>query len=167
MQFGWPIADPPGSISTGLKFGALRTTTTPPHDHGGVDLAFGKVATEIYAAAPGQVTVSTAYDKLGGPAMIYIAHDEGFETRYMHLDPKDLRVKKGDVVERGDPIGQVGPLASGPHLHFEILENGARLDPEPILYAGVDPDVAAAGFGVGIGGILLAVATYYLLRRFL
>jgi murein DD-endopeptidase MepM/ murein hydrolase activator NlpD len=167
MQFAWPIAEPPSSIAAGLKFGALRTTTTPPHDHGGVDLAFGKVQTPVYAAAPGQVTVSTAYDKLGGPAMIYIAHDEGFETRYMHLDPQQLEVKKGDSVERGDLIGRVGPLSSGPHLHFEILDNGTRLDPEPLLYAGVDPEVAGAGLGVGLGGILLAAATYYLLRRFL
>ncbi len=165
MQFSWPIENPPASIAAGLKFGVPRTTTTPPHDHSGVDLAFNQVQTSVYAAAPGLVTVSTAYDKLGGPAMVYIVHDEGFETRYMHLDPQQLGVKKGDIVERGDFIGRVGPLASGPHLHFEILENGTRLDPEPLLYAGVSPDVAKAGFG--IGGVLAAVATYYLLRRFL
>ena len=50
----WPINPPPTDIPAGYKFGATRTTTTPPHAHGGTDM--GVLGDPVYAAESGTVT---------------------------------------------------------------------------------------------------------------
>ena len=61
--------------------------------------------------------------------VIYIAHAGGLETRYAHLSRIDVRM--GQVVTSGQLIGAVGSTgnSSGPHLHFEIRQNGAAVNP--------------------------------------
>lgn len=155
MNFLWPIpANLVGAVAAGLKFGAPRTTTNPPHDHTGVDLAWGEQGGEVYAAAAGTVTAANLVSGLGGPALIYIDHGNGWQTRYLHLDPT-FNVAKGDNVEAGQVIGWIGALSSGPHLHFEIAQDGARLDPETMLGA-------AAGVSLFGLGIALTIAYFWL-----
>ena len=57
---------------------------------------------------------------------------ENMETLYAHLD--SVVVKTGDRVRTGDSIGTVGETgrATGPHLHFELIQDGQHID--PILY---------------------------------
>lgn len=129
----WPIATPPTDIPAGYKFGAPRTTTTPPHPHGGLDM--GVLGEPVYAAEAGTVTFSGESSGLGG-LMVYIKHDGGWETRYMHLATGSILVKKGDVVAAGQQIAKVGTTgitSSAAHLHFEVLQNGVRIDPESVL----------------------------------
>jgi murein DD-endopeptidase MepM/ murein hydrolase activator NlpD len=65
--------------------------------------------------------------------MILISHGNGYSTVYAHLS-KQL-VKAGDQVKKGDLIGKMGSTgrSTGPHLHFEIRENGTPIDPQKIL----------------------------------
>lgn len=75
--------------------------------------------------------------KGGGAAggwMVSIAGDDGLETRYAHLiSPSPLSI--GQRVIAGTPIGSVGMsgAANGNHLHFEVLQNGVRVNPLPFI----------------------------------
>ncbi len=62
---------------------------------------------------------------------VEIDHGNGLKTRYAH-NQKNLKVRVGDQVRRGDTIAHVGSsgLAKGPHVHYEILLNGRAVDPE-------------------------------------
>jgi murein DD-endopeptidase MepM/ murein hydrolase activator NlpD len=62
-----------------------------------------------------------------------ITHGNGYATLYGHLH--DFTVKDGDLVQRGDPIAHEGTTgnSTGPHLHFEIRNQGGYLDPCPFL----------------------------------
>lgn len=52
---------------------------------------------------------------------------------YAHLD--EINVKKGNIVQRGQKLGRVGQTgnATGPHLHFEVIQNGRHINPEVYL----------------------------------
>jgi murein DD-endopeptidase MepM/ murein hydrolase activator NlpD len=95
--------------------------------HGGVDVraAYGS---DVPTAAAGRV-VSTGTQ--GGYGLtVVVEHAPGLRTRYAHLSASLVRV--GDEVTAGQPIGRAGRSgrATGPHLHFEVIQDGQRIDPE-------------------------------------
>ena len=98
--------------------------------HNGIDFKAPK-GTPVYAAARGKVT-AVGYTK-GYGNLITIQHQSGYVTRYGQLEA--FKVKPNQEVEPGDLIGTVGAtgLATGPHLHFEMLKNGKHLDPKPFI----------------------------------
>ena len=145
MNFSHPVpAYSDQTITSGLKFGAGRSTPTP-HVHKGVDLAWGHPGEPVQAAASGIVATAATTDVYGGPGIVEIDHGDGWKTRYLHLTNGN-QVAKGDTVVAGQTIGEIANLASGPHLHFEVLQSGTAVDPETVL-----------GAAVG-GGLLLAAA---------
>jgi murein DD-endopeptidase MepM/ murein hydrolase activator NlpD len=95
--------------------------------HNGVDLraAYG---TEVPTAAPGKVTF--AGERGGYGLLVVVEHPNGVETRYAHLS--SAAVQPGDSVAAGQTIGRVGSSgrSTGPHLHFEVLLDGKRVNPE-------------------------------------
>jgi murein DD-endopeptidase MepM/ murein hydrolase activator NlpD len=97
--------------------------------HNGVDLraAYG---TEVPTAAPGKVTF--AGERGGYGLLVVVEHASGVETRYAHLS--STAVQPGDSVAAGQTIGRVGSSgrSTGPHLHFEVLLDGKRVNPEQI-----------------------------------
>ncbi|MGL4344354.1 MAG: M23 family metallopeptidase [Cellulosilyticaceae bacterium] len=98
--------------------------------HKGVDVANSK-GTPIYAAASGIVEVAS-YLKGYGYA-IYINHGNGIQTRYGHNS--ELLVEAGEEVKKGQMIAKMGSTgnSTGPHLHFEILEEGKQVNPEKLF----------------------------------
>lgn len=66
---------------------------------------------------------------------IEVRHPNGFVTRYGHLRGFARKVRRGTRVEIGQTVGYVGAtgLATGPHLHFEVLVNGVQRDPRKAL----------------------------------
>jgi murein DD-endopeptidase MepM/ murein hydrolase activator NlpD len=114
-----------GGVSSGF---GLRSDpfTGESRFHRGVDLraAYG---TEVPAAAWG--TVAFAGERGTYGTLVVLRHPSGVETRYAHLS--SLAVKEGDVVEAGNAVGRVGSTgrSAAPHLHFEVLVNGERVDP--------------------------------------
>jgi murein DD-endopeptidase MepM/ murein hydrolase activator NlpD len=95
-------------------------------EHRGVDLA-APSGTRIHAPAAGKVI---AVDRrIGFGLTIEVAHTGGIVTRYAHC--RLALVQPGDSVTAGQSIGAVGQsgLATGPHLHFELLVNGVARDP--------------------------------------
>ena len=98
--------------------------------HNGLDVA-APTGTPIYAAATGIISKSNRSSATGN--QVYVLHQAGLETRYLHLHRSF--VKYGQVVRKGDLIGEVGAtgLATGPHLHWEVRVNGNAVDPVKAL----------------------------------
>lgn len=94
--------------------------------HKGVDWAT-PTGTPVYASCGG--TVAKAGWGSGYGYVIYINHEDGKQTRYAHLSK--VLVSVGQSVKQGDKIALSGNtgVSTGPHLHFEILVNGVRVDP--------------------------------------
>jgi murein DD-endopeptidase MepM/ murein hydrolase activator NlpD len=95
--------------------------------HTGIDFA-ASIGTPIYATADGKVLeVSIKFSGYG--KMVEIDHGFGYHTRYAHMH--DFAVRQGQAVKRGDLIGYVGNtgLSTAPHLHYEVLLNGAHINP--------------------------------------
>ena len=94
--------------------------------HRGVDLraAYG---TEVPAASGGTVVCAGERGTYGN--LVVVRDSQGVETRYAHLSA--TLVKEGDVIAPGTPVGRVGSSgrSAAPHLHFEVLVNGERVDP--------------------------------------
>ncbi len=95
-------------------------------NHTGVDLR-APTGTQIKAAAAGKIVLAEPLDIHGH--MIIIDHGWGVYTGYAHLSKMNFKV--GDIVEKGVIIGESGSSgrSQGPHLHWEVVVNGVRVDP--------------------------------------
>ena len=128
--------------------------------HTGIDYVLNE-GDPVYAVADGEVSAITRDDSNG--LMLTLKHADGYETRYAHLahvyiyteisfdgpnvkvnkvgsistdgDHSDLRVTGGGKVYKGQLIGYAGSTgrATGPHLHFEVRQNGSPIDPSPLF----------------------------------
>jgi len=102
--------------------------------HTGVDFGI-KLNSPVYAYADGIVT-HIGNEPTGYGNWIEISHPElGIKTRYGHL--KSISVTRKQVVTEGQIIGTSGSTgrSKGPHLHFEVLVNNQKVDPEKYLNA--------------------------------
>ncbi|MDX8500485.1 M23 family metallopeptidase [Mesorhizobium sp. VK4C] len=113
--------------------------------HKGVDWA-APVGTPIVAAFDGEITFQG--DGGGYGNLVKIAHANGRETRYAHMQKFAIASGVGTRVKAGDVIGYIGTtgLSTGPHLHFELYQSGEAIDP-----LGTVTTVAAYASG-GSGG---------------
>lgn len=105
--------------------------------HSGLDFA-AKAGASIYATADG--IVKTAAFQAGFGNMVQINHQNGYSTSYAHM--KAYKVKVGQKVKRGDIIGYIGStgLSTGPHLHYEVIKDGVKMDPLGYFYNDLSPD---------------------------
>ncbi|MDQ0736216.1 M23 family metallopeptidase [Arthrobacter agilis] len=99
--------------------------------HTGLDYA-SACGTPVEAADAGTV-VDSGWHAYGGGQRIVIDHGDGLKTTYNHMS--SLAVPAGTTVERGDLIGAVGSTgnSTGCHLHFEVMVNDDKVDPQPWL----------------------------------
>jgi murein DD-endopeptidase MepM/ murein hydrolase activator NlpD len=95
--------------------------------HLGTDYA-ADVGTPAYSTADGTVTRAGWWGGYG--RIVEIRHVNGYRTRYAHLSFIAKGIKAGVKVRQGQLIGHVGlsGLATGPHLHYEMLRNGSHVD---------------------------------------
>lgn len=98
--------------------------------HKGLDIAT-RQGTPIVATADGIVSFS-GYKGLLGKTLI-IDHGHGMMTRFGHAH--EILVETGAFVKRGDKIATIGTTgrSTGPHLHYEVLLNGIRVNPEKYI----------------------------------
>ena len=96
--------------------------------HSGVDYAAPK-GSRIYASGDG--VVKRAEWAGGYGKYIVVRHNSEFSTGYAHLNSYARGIKPGVRVKQGQVIGYVGSTgrSTGPHLHFEIIKNGKKIDP--------------------------------------
>ena len=121
----WPVStskritSPMGGRNTGIPGASTN--------HKGVDIGGVYYTSEIYATKAGVVIKSELSSSYGN--YVVISHGTGNTTLYAHMSKR--LVKEGDVVSQGLVIGITGctGISNGPHLHYEITENGSRVDP--------------------------------------
>ncbi len=115
-RLGWPASGPISS-PFGPRGGGY---------HSGIDIG-GNTGAPVVAAESGTVVMSQWYSGYG--KCVDISHGEGVITRYAHLSRIEVNV--GERVDRGELIGNVGTtgIATGPHLHFEVILNGQARNP--------------------------------------
>ena len=96
--------------------------------HRGIDYG-APTGTPVRATADGWVTFTGRKGGYGN--LVALRHANGYGTRYAHLSQFAKGVRRGDRVTQGQIIGYVGKtgLATGPHLHYEFLVNGAQRNP--------------------------------------
>ncbi|WP_291238878.1 M23 family metallopeptidase [Gemmobacter sp.] len=148
--------------------------------HDGTDFALNSLSAmqtgvAVLAAAPGVVRGARdgrpdiSVSDPGAPPLdgmdcgngVAIQHEGGYETQYCHLKQGSLRVKPGDRVEAGTPLGEVGLSGNTefPHLHLTLRQNGVAIDPAaPRLRGcgGGGPDLWQADLPPPVGGIIAA-----------
>lgn len=107
-----------------------RITSVGSSMHKGIDIC-GSYGQSIYAADGGEIIVSGWSNSYG--YVVQIMHDNGDVTLYCHC--RALLVSVGERVSQGQEIALMGNtgLATGTHLHFEIIIGGENVDPLPHL----------------------------------
>lgn len=124
-DFLWPV---PYTHHITSPFGPRWGTV-----HRGIDIAWSGVENQDIVASDSGTVIWSGYDNSGYGNYVIIDHGNGYKTLYGHANA--LYVSTGDKVCKGDVIAAVGSTgySTGPHLHFEIIKNGEKVDPEPYV----------------------------------
>lgn len=125
QKFVWPVA---GRISG--RFGSQRIYQGVPGSyHSGLDIATGTSGTPYVAPADGVVVLAASKPFSLEGNLLIIDHGMGLNSAFLHASR--LAVKQGDRVRQGQLLGYIGATgrASGPHLHWSLKWQDARLDP--------------------------------------
>jgi murein DD-endopeptidase MepM/ murein hydrolase activator NlpD len=136
---GTPVTSPYGARGGGAKTKGF---------HPGVDYGV-QTGTNVYAHDSGTVTIVGN----GGGYGNYIEIDHGsYRTRYAHL--KSIGVSRGQKVSAGQVIAKSGNTgnSTGPHLHFEVLVNGKKVNPAPYLVGAGTSSASSSAAGTSRRG---------------
>jgi murein DD-endopeptidase MepM/ murein hydrolase activator NlpD len=89
----------------------------------------------VFAAGDGVIEAARWAGGYG--RWLKIRHAQGIETAYAHLSAWAAGIKPGASVRQGQVVGYVGEtgLATGPHLHYEVIEDGRPIDPRTAAMA--------------------------------
>lgn len=113
-------------------FGEVGPPRSNPHR--GLDFAAPR-GTPVHAPAAGVVVAATEHydDAPNYGTVVVLDHGGGWQSLYAHLDRYEVQL--GQQVAGGERIGRVGTTGkvTGPHVHVEMLRDGRRVDPEPLL----------------------------------
>lgn len=127
QEYLWPS---PGNYSVSSKFGVrVHPITEVESLHRGIDIR-ASVGQKVIASKAG--TVDIAGDVSGYGRTVRIQHGNGF-TLYAHNS--ELTVNVGQSVDQGQQIALSGATGNvtGPHIHFEVNENGTYVDPQKVI----------------------------------
>jgi murein DD-endopeptidase MepM/ murein hydrolase activator NlpD len=126
-----PIAEGDMTSPFGMRYHPILHFTRM---HTGVDWA-APIGTPIYAAGNG-VVIKSQWDS-GYGRRVEIQHANGYVTTYNHLTSFGRGITEGVHVTQGQVVGYLGQsgLATGPHLHYEVIINGNFVDPMAIKLA--------------------------------
>lgn len=145
QAIGWWV--PLGSLNTTNVNGKKFAIEDPPqvkvtsyfsedresYNHKGLDLVYDIHVEEnqqnIVATRSGTVKLAGYEDTMGN--FVYIDHEDGFISIYMHMENNSLQVKTGDSVDYGQVLGLMGNTGNsdGQHLHFQIEKGGVPVNP--------------------------------------
>jgi murein DD-endopeptidase MepM/ murein hydrolase activator NlpD len=156
-----PVATGDGCTADGRIVAPVNGTVTGSygegrgdHTHSGTDIA-APTGTTVRAAECGTISVSGSESGYG--EMVCIRHAGETTTCYAHLSERSVGVN--EYVKAGQKIGEVGCTGSctGPHVHFEVRQNGVAEDPSPYLQgsrtvAGASAEATSAPMPAGEGG---------------
>ncbi len=120
----WPCSSHYVTSPLGSRYTGIAGAST---NHMGIDIGRVGYDTQAVASKAGTVIISS-YNKYRGNYVV-LSHGPGNTTTYQHLSKRLVSV--GDKLSQGQALGITGStgVSSGPHLHFEITENGQIVDP--------------------------------------
>ncbi|MCO8164566.1 peptidoglycan DD-metalloendopeptidase family protein [Pseudomonas sp. 21LCFQ02] len=121
------MLDKPVNGPLSSRFGVRRFFNGEERNpHSGLDFAV-PAGTPIKSPAAGKVILTGDYFFNG--QTVFVDHGQGFISMFCHLSKIDVKV--GDAVARGGVVGKVGATgrATGPHMHWNVSLNDARVDP--------------------------------------
>ncbi|KPX09311.1 Peptidase, M23/M37 family [Pseudomonas syringae pv. cunninghamiae] len=121
------ILDKPVNGPLSSRFGVRRFFNGEERNpHSGLDFAV-PAGTPIKSPAAGKVILTGNYFFNGNT--VFVDHGQGFISMFCHMSKIDVKV--GDPVTRGGVVGKVGATgrATGPHMHWNVSLNDARVDP--------------------------------------
>ena len=109
-----------------------------PKMHSGLDFT-APTGSKIHASGDGVVEVM-GYSTGGYGNHVIINHGFGYKSHYAHMS--EFKTSIGKKVKRGEIIGLVGNTgkSTGPHLHYEIIKNGNKIDPINFFYNDLTPE---------------------------
>lgn len=122
LSFAWPLSGYGKNWIT-QHYGGMFSGT--PHMGLDIGVPYG---TPIYAAEAGEVLSAEYHWSWGNNVLVW--HNSTYSTRYAHMS--SMAVSAGQYVVKGQLLGYVGETgnAFGAHLHFEVYQNGSRVNPE-------------------------------------
>lgn len=138
LQFSTPVT---GRLSS--PFGLRRFFNDQARaPHSGLDIAAPQ-GTPVLAPAAGTVIETGEYYFNGNS--VFIDHGQGLVSMYCHLET--IKVKKGDKIAQGELVATVGMTgrATGPHLHWSVSLNNARIDPSLFLPPETEASLTTTG----------------------
>ena len=124
------FVEPVNGNRTGI-FGSVRIMNGQPRNpHNGEDIG-APMGADVAATNDGIVRITV--DHIFSGKGVFVDHGLGFYSMYFHLS--EILVQDGDLVTAGQIIGKVGATgrATGPHLHWGVKLNGARVNPYSLL----------------------------------
>ena len=127
VTWAWPLGTIDCYISSG--FGNRSASISGWSFHGGIDITAGGVyGKPIYASRAGYVAAAI-WGTTGYGRYVVLDHGDGYTTIYGHCS--NLVVQEGQYVNQGQQIANVGSTgnSTGPHLHFEVRNNGTKENP--------------------------------------
>ena len=122
VQLSWPVVGPLSS-----PFGLRRFFNDQPRNpHSGIDIAAPE-GTDIVMPSDG-IIIDTGDYYFNGKT-VFVDHGQGMISMFNHMSK--ITAKTGDKLQRGDKIGEIGSTGrvTGPHLHWSLSLNEARVDP--------------------------------------
>jgi len=132
QNFIWPARGPLRGV-----FGSQRVYAggIPAAYHSGIDIGAGGGA-PVVAPADGVVTLAPPPRFSLEGNLVIVDHGMGLTSAFLHLSRASVRT--GERVRQGQEIGRVGATgrATGPHLHWSLVWNGARIDPQGVAAGG-------------------------------
>jgi murein DD-endopeptidase MepM/ murein hydrolase activator NlpD len=142
----WPVdslriwngnfVDPLPGKEIGTPFGVRRIINKiPKNSHTGVDISADEGDPVL---APNDGVVVLVDDQFYTGNCIVLDHGQGIYTMFFHLSK--INVRYGQAVMKGDVIGLVGSTgrATGPHLHWGVRMQGARVDPLELIHLNLE-----------------------------
>lgn len=133
-EFIWPTR---GAYRVSSHYGYRSASISGWSYHGGIDIVLGSGSSAgipVVASASGTVVTANSGWRGYGHTVV-IDHGGGIQTRYAHMYPGSITVRVGQKVYQGQQIGRIGSTgnSTGPHLHFEVLVNGRKVNPYPYI----------------------------------
>lgn len=127
-----------GRITSGFNLARFHPLLKIRRPHLGIDYG-APVGTPIRAVGDG--TILVAQMRGGAGNMISLRHNAVYMTNYKHLSRFGPGIRAGKRVRQGDLIGYTGTtgLSTGPHLHFEMWQNGRYVDPLKVKFPSASP----------------------------
>ncbi len=128
LPFGLPVEIPIISSNFGLRKDPF---TKRWKRHKGLDFK-GTYRDTVYSTGGGLVETANYFGGYG--KCVIINHGKGYETMYAHLSK--IYVVEGEYVDDHHNIGMIGSTghSTGPHLHYEIIENGVSINPKRFIW---------------------------------